>query len=439
METKTFAGQEQPSTSRSSQIWLWIARIGWGSITLITLLLFFASIPYRFDRLIFTVDLRPLLQLGSSPASYAQYVIALDVIVFLAHLVIASIIFIRRPDDWMALFVSMLLIVNSTILPLAQLFEARGVPSIWLFLDRVIIFTGLVSSVILLYVFPDGRFVPRLTRLLAVTWAILMFLAIFIPGSPFSLASWHIALQLIVLVAWAGTGMFAQVFRFENVSRPAQRQQTKWALLGLFAAMVAPILVLANIYTRNEITPVPNIMYQRMGSEFFTLVFLMRLVGLSFFKLASLLFPVCFAIAILRYRLWDIDIIIRRTLIYAALSGALVLIYLGSIILFQQVLSTFTRASQLAIVISTLATAALFSPLRKRIQYGIDRRFYRNRHDAEKILAAFSASLRDQVDLDQLQERLLVVVEECMHPEWVFLWLAKPESEARASRNDIQE
>ena len=158
----------------------------------------------------------------------------------------------------------------------------------------------------------------------------LPFLAIFTPESPFSLASWHIALQFIALVAWAGTGMFAQVFR-------------------------------------------------------------------------------------------------------------LVLIDLGGIILFQQVLSTFTPASQLAIVISTLATAALFSPLRKRIQYGIDRRFYRNRHDAEKILAAFSASLRDQVDLDQLQERLLLVIEECMHPEWVFLWLAKPESEAGVSRNDIQE
>jgi len=428
--------QKVPSPAMPSQRWLAVARIGWGAITLATLLLFAASLPYRYDYLVSRVDLRPLLELEISAASYATYVIALDVIVVLVHIAIATFIFFRRPNDWIAMFVSITLVTNGSILPLAQLFEISGVNPLWLYLDRVVIFVGMVSSIILLYIFPDGRFIPRGTRLLALTWAALMFFAIFTPGSILSMANWHILLQFVVVTAWAGTGLFAQVFRYENVSRPIERQQTKWALFGLFAATVGPVLVLANFQAGNISPAVPNVLYQRMGSGFFTLSFLVGLAGLTVFKLASLLFPISFAIAVLRYRLWDIDIIIRRTLIYAALSGALVLVYLSSIVFLQEILSVFTQASQLAIVISTLATAALINPLRRRIQNGIDRRFYRNRYDAEKILAAFSASLRDQVDLEQLKERLLVVVEDSMYPESVSLWLAKQKLSVGESKGE---
>ena len=229
------------------------------------------------------------------------------------------------------------------------------------------------------------------------------------------------------MVSWAGTGLFAQVFRYQNVSRPAQRQQTKWALLGLFAATIGPVLVLVSIQASATELAVPNVMYQRMGSTFFTTGFLFRIMGLTLFKLASLLFPLSFAIAVLRYRLWDIDLIIRRTLIYTVLSGVLIVFYLIGILVMQQILSAFTQASQLAVVISTLATAAVFNPLRRRIQDGIDRRFYRQRYDTEKILAAFSLSLRDQVDLDELNTRLLGVVEQTLQPEHASLWLRNSE------------
>jgi hypothetical protein len=427
VENKTPAPEAQPARLGLSRGWLIAAWITWGLVTLLTLLLFIVSIPFRFNNLASIADLRPLLELGITATAYARYRIGLDIIVFVAHVVIASIIFLRRQDDWMALFVSMTLITNGALLALAQLFNINGVALLWLSLSRIVIFIGVVSSIVLLYIFPNGRFVPRLTKFLALSWAILMFISVFLPQSILSLTSWNVLLQFTVLFAWAGTGVYAQIFRYENVSAPAQRQQTKWALLGLLAAVVGPIVLLATIYASSGEAQVPNILYQRMGSGFFTMVFILRLVGITFFELASLLFPISFAIAVLRYRLWDIDIIIRRTLIYAALSGILVLIYLSSIVLLQQVLSIFTRASQLAVVISTLATAALFTPLRRRIQNSIDRRFYRNRYDAEKILASFSASLRDQVDLDQLQDRLLVVIEDSVQPEMVSLWLKEPE------------
>jgi hypothetical protein len=139
-----------------------------------------------------------------------------------------------------------------------------------------------------------------------------------------------------------------------------------------------------------------------------------------------LLIPISFGIAILRYQLWDIDIIINRTLVYGTLTGILAAVYFGLVLGLGYILGGFTghlAQSNIAIVASTLAIAAIFQPLRKRIQSFIDRRFYRSKYNAAKILEAFSATLRDEVDLEQLSERLVAVVQETMQPEHVSLWL----------------
>jgi hypothetical protein len=142
-----------------------------------------------------------------------------------------------------------------------------------------------------------------------------------------------------------------------------------------------------------------------------------------------LLFPVSIAIAILRHQLFDIDVIIRRTLVYGLLTAALVAIYFGSVVLLQQAFLAATgERSQAAIVFSTLAIAALFTPLRRRIQDFIDRRFFRKRYNAELILQAFSSTTLKEVDLDQLRNHLLQVVEETMRPEQAFLWIREPEA-----------
>ena len=133
---------------------------------------------------------------------------------------------------------------------------------------------------------------------------------------------------------------------------------------------------------------------------------------------------IALGIAVLRYRLFDIDVIINRTLVYGTLTTVLVLTYFGSVVLLQQFFRAFIgERSQLAVVASTLAIAALFQPLRRRIQATIDRRFYRRKYDATRILTAFSAHLRDEVDLDTLSSHLVTVVEETMQPSHVSLWL----------------
>jgi len=214
---------------------------------------------------------------------------------------------------------------------------------------------------------------------------------------------------LLSYLGLLGLGVFAQIYRYWHVSNTVQRQQTRWAVYGFSIAIVAFLLL--------SVTDHAFTLFQKLN-PFLTLV-----IGPAYY-IFMLLIPVSISIAILRSRLWDIDILINRTLVYGALTATLALIYIGLIIALQFLLrGIIDQNNNIAIVGSTLAIYVLFQPLRRRIQHTIDRRFYRRKYDATRTLAAFSATLRHEVDLSQLSEQLLSVVQETMQPTHVSLWL----------------
>jgi hypothetical protein len=150
--------------------------------------------------------------------------------------------------------------------------------------------------------------------------------------------------------------------------------------------------------------------------------------------LASLLIPVSIVIAMLRYRLFDVDVLLNRTLVYGALTAMLAALYFGVVVGLQALVGTVNRAashSPVIIVASTLLIAALFNPLRQRLQAFIDRRFYRRKYDAAKTLAAFGQTLRTETDLAEPSAQLVAVVQETMQPTHVSLWLRRPERHPR--------
>ena len=193
-------------------------------------------------------------------------------------------------------------------------------------------------------------------------------------------------------------------------ARGRERQQVTWfAYICLLALVPFVVLAMVSIVAGDDVAPWLNVL---SVIAWWSLVVLV-LVGL----------PAAIGIAILRHQLYDIDVVINRTLVYGALTLTLGGSYLGSVLLLQLVLNPLTQGSDLAVAMSTLAVAALFRPARRRIQLLVDRRFFRHRYDAARTLQAFGSRLRDQLDVDALGNDLQVVVRDTMQPTQVTLWL----------------
>jgi hypothetical protein len=403
--------------------WLTLARITWLAIVLATAVILVASVPAYFSVLhdvchsqpciggqLLPAETRALGDLGLPIGFYAAYVLTLDLLVVMGFCSVGAIIFWRKSRERAALFASFALVMFGLTWPGA--FEsARRYPGWGEPVGGFLFELGLASLVVLLLVFPNGRFVPRWTRwvaafaLVQLAWSAL-FPASFLADPP----------QMINVPAFVGLWAicsFAQAYRYLRVSGPIERQQVKWLVFGvaaLVALLCAFFLTYALFPTLNQ-PGVVSLTYDLAGRF---------LVG----SFAFLLIPLSIGVAILRYRLYDIDILINRTLVYGSLTVTLALVYTGSVVVWQQLFRVLTgQGSQLAVVASTLAIAALFSPLRHRVQSFIDRRFYRRKYDARKTLEGFSAKLRDETDLDALSNDLTSVVRETMQPARVSLWM----------------
>ena len=197
------------------------------------------------------------------------------------------------------------------------------------------------------------------------------------------------------------------IYNRYRVHDPVVRAQMRWLALGFGVGIALPVLII----TIGDFLFADSSLFQAFES-------------LSSFSITLL--AVSLVIGILRYRLFDIDVIIRRTTSYAIITGLLALVYFGSIIVLQRILSPLTGTSDVAVVLSTLLIAALFLPIRRRVQDVIDRRFNRKRYNAEKTIEAFAATVRNETDLEALTAELLRVIQETMEPESLSIWLRDP-------------
>src|SRR5215208_421554 len=371
--------------------WLLAVRVAWVAVAIMVLAIVLFSVPssFEYSRSVCTAasevcseqavaqptpeGVRALRDVGLSVSSYALLNVVIDKVFQLVWFAVGVLIFLRRSDDRMALLVSAFLVAFGTVSVDTTNADAlvSSQPAWWL-PAQIVYITGAVCVVLFFLLFPGGRFVPRWTR-----WLALAFIAFNISQELFP-ESYSGSPALEMITQWVFMGfvvslVWSQTYRYRKVSSQAQRRQTKWVVFGTTLAIAGSFV------------KVPSDFSLLTGDTPFILLVLKTVFALSF-----LLVPLSISVAVLRSHLFDIDVLINRTLVYGSLTATLVALYFGAIIALQRVFVVLTgEKSTLAVVASTLAIAALFNPLRRRIQSFIDRRFYRNKYDAARTLEAF--------------------------------------------------
>src|SRR5215210_5980156 len=354
--------------------WLLPARVAWVVMAITVLAIILFSIPSSFEHYSSvctavsevcsderTVDqptpegVRALQDAGLSVHTYALLNVIVDKVFQLVWFAVGALIFWRRSDDWMALGVSVFLVSFEPVAvdPTSEYTLISSQPAWWLPVWSVNI-VGNVSPALFFFLFPSGRFVPHWTRWLAVALIVndvpdFLFPQLYSRLPSLETVSYLVFLGGVVTMVWS------QIYRFRRVSSPAQRQQTKWVVFGL-------TLGVAGTFP----SQLPVDLSVVGGSTPLTLLFL-KVV----FALSLMLIQLFIGVAVLRSHLFDIDVVINRTLVYGTLTAMLLLLYFGGIVLLQRVFDVLTGAgekSTLAVVASTLVIAALFNPLRRRIQ-----------------------------------------------------------------------
>jgi len=385
------------------------------------------------------VELATLQQVGMRLSDYAILRAALELIVVASFGSAAFVIFWSKRDDGMALLVATaLLTFGGTVFPVIAIPLLQGAV-------RIIQIVGIATAGLTIFLFPNGRFFPSWTRLLALflgIWltALLVFpevsstvgslawlnpahsavrLFAWLLGTDISTGTFTQAVQTVsaigvvsMLVGGFGAGAATQIYRYSHTSDPAERQQTKLVVFGLAVAVSSSLLY--------YLPPVFLASLREPGS----VRWVFQTAGQAVFSITLILVPLFLLIAVLRYRLWDVDFLINRTIVYIPLTGVLAVVYFASIYIFQALVRAVTgQGSDWVLVGSTLVIAALFRPLRDRVQIFIDRRFYREKVDYRRAFTDFGREIRTLIELPELQRTLVNRVTELLHIRYAAIYL----------------
>lgn len=410
--------------------WIVVARLVWATVTLLELLIFALSLPAYYSQLhvicatanlatcqtgqLTQDDLGILTRLGISLESYSIYTLVIVIVASLVFLAVGTLIFLRKSQDVIGLFSSFLLISFGCFGTTRQLAASLAAQYPDVLILQVVGKVALIqypAILLFFYIFPDGRPVPRWSWLVVIPGVIFASGFAFPPDSPFSIGNWSTWLFSIAILIFYGNGFVFQIYRYWWVSNSRQRQQTKWVLFAFVVSIAFNILdgIAGLVPLLND----PDSFFRLIDATFNVFFFLL---------------PIPFGIlaALLRYRLWDIDSIINKALVYGLLTLTLLLVYLALVWGLQTFIASFFGAdNSIVLVGSTLVVLALFQPLRRRVQQMIDWRFYRSKYDKAKIVAGYEANLRNEMELNQIRNQFVLIVDQTMQPTQTFLWIGR--------------
>ncbi len=408
------------SPGRGRWNWQRLARGIWIAFSVVLLVIFVVNIPafFRYAGNVCTLPdagycpteqftlayVRVLEQLHLS-VPVAQVVLAtLCIAVSVLYWLMGLLIFLRKSHETIGLLVSLLLVMFASSGFLG--FNLPGsTPPLFPLLAEIITY-GLMwpATLVFFFTFPTGRFTPR--------WTLVAFVPFFVVTMLGSIPATEPFVPGIALILTSFLPIGVQTYRYTHLYAAAQKQQIKWFVFAL--SVVFLLVVVQGILMAVPDAATASAGYQLFNGPFWLLLWTIVFLGVS--------------VSILRYRLWDIDVIINRTLVYGLLTATLLGLYLLFVFGGQYLLANVLGPNNpVVLVISTLLVVALFQPLRRRVQRLVDRRFYRSKYDAAQVVARYSATLRNEVDLGQLREQLLAVVQETMQPAHLSLWVRQPE------------
>ena len=396
-------------------VWLVVTRVSLLAISTLALVLYIVGIPTYFSKLynyrtacsdecLTSARIQALHALGISIPTYAMYWVMVNLLFALVYCAVAALIIWRKSDDRIAWFASFSLVVLGTSFPTIPnvLVDVR---SIWWLPVTLLDALGLPSLITFLFLFPNGRFVPHWTRWVAIGFAILYMLGTFFPNTFLGYANWPRPFHPLVPLTVLGLLVFAQIYRYRQISTPGERQQTKWVVFGVTAALIgfAPAFLLPSFISVEHLT---------------LLTFVLTITSTY---LVLLLIPLSISIAILRYRLWDIDIIINRTLVYGILTVCVAASYIAIVGLLGALLQA--RGNVLISLLAAGCVAVLFQPLRSWLQRATNRLMYGKRDEPYQVISQLGQRLEATLAPNAVLPTIVETVSQALKLPYVAITL----------------
>jgi signal transduction histidine kinase len=379
-----------PVSPYRPKFWLSFARLSQIAIICLTIGLFIVSIPFNIEHrstictnlpcppgVLTPSSVAAIGQVGLSVNAFVTVTIALDILVAIIYTASAVVIFIRKPDDLHAIFVTVTLVTFGVGTFTGEITGlGNAIPALH-GLTETIEFIGNCAIIAFLFTFPSGRFVPRWTGLLCAGWALFQFPRYYFPESRLNLLASSPEAYNLLFVAGIIVSLATQIYRYRRVSGLVARQQTKWIVYGLTIGVGGYLAVRVSSFALAD--PLGRDLLISLGLAVLAVIFM-------------LLLPVSIAIAVIRYRLWDINPIINRTLVYGALSASTMALYILAVGIFSSFFQNTRMNTAIAFLVTGLI-AVLFEPLRARLQRGVNRLMYGERDDPATILARLSQQI----------------------------------------------